>query len=137
MRAGFQRGQQSERLRDLRKFRRRRKAVEGEGENGVGVGGTAVRLMELGQRKRRAQFEASRLLASRNRDRGLKSFLRRGGASGVAIEQDFAADAVRFSFVPALTGPLSLGDHTIQGLQPGFDLACCRFNREQTAAKAC
>ena len=47
---GFrQRGQQRLRLGDLRHFGRRRKAFERRREHGVGVGGTAGRLIELGQ----------------------------------------------------------------------------------------
>ena len=48
MRAGFQGGQQSERLLNLRIFRRWREAFEREGEDGVGVGGARGGLVELG-----------------------------------------------------------------------------------------
>ena len=60
--------QQRLRLGDLGHFRRRRKAFERGREDGVGFGGAAGRLIELGERKRRAQTEAARsLLLSRRR----------------------------------------------------------------------
>ena len=63
-----ERSQQRLRLGDLWHFRRRRKAFERGRENGVGVGGAAGRLIELGQRERRAQFVAARaLLLARRR----------------------------------------------------------------------
>ena len=49
-------------LGDLRHLRRRRKAFERGREDGVGVGGTAGRLVELRQRQRGAQFEAAGFL---------------------------------------------------------------------------
>ena len=55
-----ERGQERLRLGDLRHFGRRRKAFEGGRENGVSVGGAGNRLVEFGQRQRRAQFEAAR-----------------------------------------------------------------------------
>ena len=47
MRAGFQRGQQNERLLNLRKFRGRREALKRGGEDGVRFRGAARRLIEL------------------------------------------------------------------------------------------
>ena len=50
MRAGFQRGQQSERLRNLGHFVRRRKAFERRRKDCVRVDGAASRFVELGER---------------------------------------------------------------------------------------
>ena len=68
-----QRREQRLRLGDLRHFRRRRKAFERGREDGVGVGGAGGRLVELGERKRRAQFEAARSLLLRDGDGGLEA----------------------------------------------------------------
>ena len=74
--------QQRLRLGDLRHFRRRRKAFERGREDGVGFGGAAGRLIELGQRKRRAQFEAARALLLRDGDGGQESVFRGRGVGG-------------------------------------------------------
>ena len=79
MRAGFQRGQQNERLLNLRKFRGRREAFKRGREDGVRFRAAARRLIELRERLCRAHFDAARLLASRNRDRGLQRFFCRRG----------------------------------------------------------
>jgi len=73
----------------------------------VGVDGTAGRLIELGQRKRRAKFEAARCLLPRDGDGGLEGFLRRGGAGGVALQQGFAARAMQFCFKCATAGAVA------------------------------
>ena len=74
-----QRREQRLRLGDLRHFGRRRKAFERGREDSVGVGGTAGRLVELGERERRAQAEAACALFLRDRDRGLEGFFGRRG----------------------------------------------------------
>ena len=82
-----ERREQRLRLGDLRHFRRRRKAFERGREDGMGFGGAAGRLIELGERKRRAQFEAARALLLRDRDGGQESFFRRRGVGGVALSR--------------------------------------------------
>ena len=64
------RRQQRLSLGDLRHLRRPRKAFEGRREDGVGVGGTAGRLVELGEGEGRAQAEAARALLLRDGDGG-------------------------------------------------------------------
>ena len=59
-----ERRQQRLRFGDLGHFGRRRKAFERRRKDGVGVGGAAGRLVELGERKRSAQFEAARASAA-------------------------------------------------------------------------
>ena len=101
-----ERGQQRLRLGDLGHFRRRREALERGREDGVGFGGAGGRLIELGERKRRAQFEAARALLLRDGERGQEGFFCRRGVGGVALQQDFAADAMQFGVECAMTGPL-------------------------------
>ena len=55
---------------DFRHFQRRREALERRREDRVGFGGAAGRLVEFGERERRAQFEAARPLLFRDGDRG-------------------------------------------------------------------
>ena len=62
------------RLFNLGEFRRRRKTFERGREDGVGVGGAAGRLIEIGKRQRRAQFEALGLLLLRDGDSGEERF---------------------------------------------------------------
>ena len=77
--------QQRLRLGDLGHFRRRRKAFERRREDGVGFGEAAGRLIEFGQRQRRAQFEAARtLLVRRPRLRSGGRLLRTRGRRGRA-----------------------------------------------------
>jgi len=59
---------------------------------------TAGRLVELGERKRREQLVAARALLLRDGDGGPVGVLGRRGIGGVALEQDFAADAMQFCF---------------------------------------
>ena len=99
-----QRRQQRLRLGDLRHLRRRRKAFERGRENGVGVRGATDRLVELRQRQRRAQLEAARALLFRDGDGGQKSFFRRRGIGGIALQQEFAARPMQFRFERAIAG---------------------------------
>ena len=94
MRAGLDSHQQRLRLSDLGHFGRRREAFEGGREDGVGFGGAAGRLIELGERQRRAQAPTARALLLRDGDGGLEGFFRGGGIGGIALEQDFAAQAM-------------------------------------------
>ena len=95
------------RLRDLRHLRRRRKAFERRREDRVGVGGAVGRLIELGERKRGAQFEAARALLLRDGDGGQEGFFRRRGVGGVALEQDLAARPMQFRFERAIAGAVA------------------------------
>ena len=79
MRAGLDSHQQRLRLGDLGHFGRRRKAFERRGEYGVRLSSTAGRLVELGERKRRAEAPTARALLLRDLERSLEGFLRRGG----------------------------------------------------------
>ncbi len=97
-----QRREQRLRLGDLWHFRRRRKAFERGREDGVGFGGAGGRLIELGERKRRAQFETARALLLRDGDGGQEGFFRRRGVGGIALEQDFAACPMQFRFERAM-----------------------------------
>lgn len=71
----------------------------------MGFNGAASRLIELGERKRGAQFEAARRLVFRDCDGDLKCFLRSRGAGGIALEQHFATDAIEFGVECALANP--------------------------------
>ena len=79
------RSELSLRLFDLGKFRRRRKAFERGREDGVGVGGAAGRLIEIGKRQRRAQFEALGLLLLRDGDSGEERFFDWRGVCRIAL----------------------------------------------------
>ena len=112
-----QRREQRLRLGDLRHFRRRRKAFERGREDGVGVGGAAGRLVELGERQRRAQFEAARALLLRDGDGGQEGFFRGRGVGGVALEQDFAARPMQFRFERAIAGAVGTSPALRRGSQ--------------------
>ena len=87
MRAGLDSQQQRLRLGDLRHLGRRREAFERGREDGVSIGQTADRLVELGQRQRRAQLEAARALLFCDSDGGQERFFRRRGIGGVALNR--------------------------------------------------
>ena len=125
-----QRREQRLRLVDLGHFRRRRKAFEGGREDGVGVGGAGGRLVELGERQRRAQFEAARALLLRDSDGGQESVFRRRGIGGVALEQEFTARPMQFRFERAIAsavgrrqGFVEDGDGAVGIARPGLGLA--------------
>ena len=65
------------------------------------------RLVELGQRQRRAQFEAARSLLLRDGDGGQEGFFRRRGVGGVALQQDFAARPMQFRFERAIADAIA------------------------------
>jgi hypothetical protein len=110
--------QQRLRLGNLGHWRSRRETFERWRENGMGVDGTAGRLVELSERKRGAQLEAPRTLLFCDSDGGQKSFFRRRTVGGIALQQDIAASiqlttaeesirrAARFAMVAS-------GDHDI------------------------
>ena len=102
-----QRREQRLRLSDLRHFRRRREAFERGREDGVGVGGAAGRLIELGERERGAQSEAARALLLRDGDGGQEGFFRGRGVGGVALQQHFAARPMQLRFERAVTGAVA------------------------------
>ena len=70
--------------------------------------GEAVgRLIEFGDRERRAEFEAARGLPLRDCDRGQERFLGSRRARWVTLQQHFAADAMQFRFVRAISGAVA------------------------------
>src|ERR1700722_18454168 len=83
------------RFSNLKHLRRRRKAFERSREDGVGIHGASGRLIELGERQRRAQTPTSCALLLRYLERGLESFLCRSGISWIALEQEFASQKMR------------------------------------------
>src|SRR5277367_6810087 len=98
IRAGLDCSNRFQRLRELRKLPRRRKALERGREDVMRLDRTGGRLIELRERERRAQFEAARPLLSRDGDGELERFLGRGEVRVIALEQRFAADAMQFRF---------------------------------------
>src|ERR1700674_789808 len=94
MRAGLDSHQQRLRLSDLWHFGRRREAFECGREDGMRLGGAAGRMIELGERKGREQLEAARALLLRDGDGGPERLLGRLRASRVALQKDFAAQAM-------------------------------------------
>src|SRR6185437_944185 len=61
---------------------------------GVGVGGTAGRLVKPGERERGAETPASRALLLCDAQCGFEGFLRGGGIGRIAAEQTFAAKKI-------------------------------------------
>ena len=115
------------RLGDLGHFGRRREAFERGREDGVGVGGAAGRLVELGERERRAQFEAARALLLRDGDGGPERFFRGRGVGRIALQQHFAARAMQFRFERAMAGPLGRRQRFVEDGEGAVDVACAGF----------
>ena len=82
----------------------------------MGVGGAGGRLVELRERKRRAQFEAARALLLCDGDGGQERFFRGRGIGGVVLQQDFAARAMQFR-LRMCDGP---GDRPSPALRRGW-----------------
>ena len=122
-----QRREQRLRLGDLGHFRRRRKAFERGREHRVGVGEAGVRLIEFGQRQRRAQFEAARALLLGDGDGGQEGVFRGRGVGGVALQQGFASRPMQFSFKCAVTGAVARRQRFVDGRNCALDIACARF----------
>ena len=126
-----QRRQQRLRLGDLGHFRRRRKAFERGREDGVGFGGAAGRLVELGERKRRAQFEAARALLLRDGDGGQEGFFCRRGVGGVALQQDFAARPMQFGFERAIADAFGRRQRFVEDREGAVEIARRGFGLSQ------
>ena len=97
-----ERRQQRRSLGDLRHFLRWREAFEREGEHGLRFHRSVGRLAELGERERRAQFEAARRLLLRDGDGGLEGVFGGRGVGGLAFEQNFAARPMQLCFECAI-----------------------------------
>src|SRR5215469_15299908 len=89
-----QRAKKRLRFRDLGKFWARRKAVQRRREQGMSIGGSVRRVIELRQRERRAQLETARLLLLRDGDCREERILGRGRIRRIALEQNLAAQTV-------------------------------------------
>ena len=98
----------------------------------MSIGGTAGRLVELGERKRGAQFEAAGLLMSRDGDRGEERLFGETGVCGILLEKDFAAHAVEFRVEPALSAAFEILERMIEGGERGRRLAISRFRFRQS-----
>ena len=77
--------------------------------------------------ERRAQFEAARALLLRDGDGGLERFFRGRGVGGIALEQDFAADAMQFGFERAMAGPLGRRQRFVEDRDGAIDVAGAGF----------
>lgn len=75
----------------------------------MGVEGSTGRLIELGKRQRRAQFEAARPLTLSNGHGGPQGIFRERRIRGVALQQHVAADATQFRFERAIAGATARG----------------------------
>jgi hypothetical protein len=114
-------------LGDLGHFRRRRKALERGSEDGVGVSGAAGRLAELGEPKRRAQFEAARPLLTRDGDGGLEGFFCQRRLGGIAFGQQFAADAMQFGLESAMACAVGGYQRFVEDGECAVDIAGAGF----------
>ena len=94
----------------------------------MGVDGASGRLIELRERKRRAQFEAARALLLRDGDGGQEGFFRGRGVSRIALEQDFATSAVELRFKCAIIGPLGRRQRFIEVGDGAVEIARSRFS---------
>jgi hypothetical protein len=70
----------------------------------VRLGGAAGRLIEPGERQRRAQAEALRSLLLCDGDGSQEGFFRRSWVGGVALQQGFASRPMQFRFERAIAG---------------------------------
>ena len=100
----------------------------------MGFDGAAGRLIELGQRQRRAQFEAARALLLRDGDGGQEGFFRRRGVGGIALQQHFAARPMQFRFERAIAHAVARRqrfvedcDGAVEIARPGFSLGQRNF----------
>ena len=105
----------------------RREALDRRRQHGVGVDVAIGRAIKFRQSQRGAQFEAARFLRLRDSDRRVQRLFGRHRISRVALQQDLAADAVHFRFVPALLGALQLSERVVQAPEPGINLTGTRF----------
>jgi len=105
----------------------RREALDRLRQHGVRIGVAIGRATKLRKRQRGAQFETARLLRLRDSDRGLQRLLSRRGVGRVALQQDLAADAVDFRFVPTGLSGLQVDERIVQAPEPGISLAGTRF----------
>ena len=96
-------------LGDLGHFWCRRKAFERGGEDGVGVGGAAGRLIKLGKRQHGAQFKTAGGLLLCDGDGAPHGLLGRRRVGGIAPEQHFAARTVKFRCEGAKVGAIRRG----------------------------
>ena len=97
----------------------------------MGVGGAAGRLVELGERERRAQFEAARALLLRDGDGGLEGFLRRRGVRRVALQQHFAAHPMQFRFERAIAQAVARRQRFVEDGDGAVGIARPRFGLRQ------
>ena len=115
-------------LRDLRKLRRRRKALQRRPQNIVGLGRAVRRLVQLGQRQRGAQPEAASLLLPRDCDGGEENGFGVGGVGGVCLMR--ISPRMRWSpasnqcspVSPTSAGASSITPSAAWRLPLGFDL---------------
>ena len=122
-----QRLEQRLRLRDLREFRRRRKACQRRPQNVVGVDRTAGGLIELGQRQRSVQLEAAGLLLLGDGDGGEEGGFGGRGVGWIGLQQDVASDTVQKPVGPVF--PRLLRDRPI--LPRSAPLACPKSRLRQ------
>ena len=93
----------------------------------MGVGGATGRLIEVGQRQRRAQFEATRPLPLSDGDGGLERCLRGRQVGGITFEQHFAADAMQFGVECAMASPFGCRQRFVEDRDGAVDVACTGF----------
>ena len=89
--------------------------------------GTACRLIEFGERERRAQIETERALRPRNRDRGLESFFCKLEIGCVDTKHQFAGRAMQFGLERAKVHSVGCGQCVVKNrngagcvARPGF-----------------
>ena len=96
-------------------------------EDGAGVGGAAGRSTEFGQRERRLQFEASRLLRLCDGDGGAEGLLGRRRIRGIALQEDVAAKPMEDRVRNALAGLLRDCQALVDQRQRDVRALCLRF----------
>ena len=131
MHAGLDSGQQRLRLSDLGHLRTRREAFQRGGENGVGVGSAAGRLIELGEGKRREQPIASRPLLFCDGDGGPVGVFGARGIVGIKLEQDIAPDTMQEGKVAMRFALMGEGQRVVDAREPAVRTQGLRLELRQ------
>ena len=115
------------RLRDLGHFGLRCKALKRGREDGVRIGATAGRLIELGERERSAQAEAARPLTLSDGNGGPVGFFGGRRIRRIALQQRFAANAMQFCIEGALASPIRRRQRVVEDGNSAVDIVGASF----------
>ena len=104
----------------------------------MGVGGAVCRLEELGERKRGAQTPTAGALLIRDGESGSERFLGGCGIGPIALEQDFAAQAMGKGEIAAIFDSICVGQRFVDVRQCDVRAQRLRFELcEQHVVEPC